>query len=256
MIFYFSGTGNTRYVAKKLSSILREEVQFIPSTEICNLQPHGKNIGIMFPVYSWGVPPIVLDFIGNLSSEFIKGALEANIKFWAVCTCGDETGNAISMLKKKFRSRGVEIAGVWSVIMPNNYVLLPGFDVDSKEIEIEKIDRSEDRIIKIAKDIFVGHWHDDFTEGSLPKSKTALVYPLFKRWGIFPNRWKTDENCVSCGKCASVCPVNNIEMLNGKPQWHDCCVSCLACYHYCPVKAVNYGKITQRKGQYHFPAKE
>ena len=66
MIYYFSGTGNSRFVSQKLAEILEEECRIItdvnPSTEIAA----GQYLGFVFPVYSWGVPPVMLDFINRL----------------------------------------------------------------------------------------------------------------------------------------------------------------------------------------------
>jgi len=62
--------------------------------------------------------------------------------------------------------------------------------------------------------------------------------------------------CIQCGKCAKVCPVDNIK--GTPPLWlhNGKCTSCLACYHYCPVHAINYGSITRRREQYYFNRRE
>ena len=61
------------------------------------------------------------------------------------------------------------------------------------------------------------------------------------------------EKCISCGKCAKVCPTGNIVMDGGRPRWQGNCINCLACYHYCPTRSILYGTATRHKGQYHFP---
>jgi NAD-dependent dihydropyrimidine dehydrogenase PreA subunit len=42
-------------------------------------------------------------------------------------------------------------------------------------------------------------------------------------------------------------------MKDGLPQWQSDCSGCLACYHVCPHHAINFGKMTQKKGQYTLP---
>lgn len=253
MIFYFSGIGNTRYAANRIASITGEKLYFIPELDPLVQSFTGDSLGFMFPIYSWGVPPIVLEFIARLPEKFVKEVQAKNIPVWMVCTCGDETGNAPEMLRKAVGRRGLELKGTWSVIMPNTYVLLPGFDVDSPELEKEKLKKAEKRIKEIGEKIKRREWISDVHKGSLPALRTVLLFPLFKRWGINPERWHHTEACVKCGRCVQACPVHNICMTENGPVWGINCLSCLACYHVCPYHAVEYGKITRNKGQYVCP---
>ncbi len=256
MIFYFSGTGNSKYVVEGISEKSGNEIHNIANIDENFLLKEAEkladvsSIGIVFPIYSWGVPPIVLKFIDLIPDSFVEGILKYNIPLWSVCTCGDETGNAPEMLREAFRKRGMGVKGIWSVIMPNTYVLLPGFDVDSDEIRIKKINDCHGRINEISDKIISGDWEEDVTLGSMPGLKTKIVFPLFKRWGIFPKKWRSNSDCIHCGKCAANCPVSNITIEEGKPKWDKNCVSCLACYHVCSKHAVEYGNITSKKGQY------
>ncbi|MBR3636974.1 MAG: EFR1 family ferrodoxin [Lachnospiraceae bacterium] len=56
--------------------------------------------------------------------------------------------------------------------------------------------------------------------------------------------------CIGCGKCARLCPLNNISIVDKRPVWNDSCAHCMACMSNCPVEAIEYGKITQ--GQYKY----
>ena len=248
MILYFSGNGNSRYVAEKLGKLLGERVLFIPKTDPKTLQYEGESLGVVFPVYSWGVPPIVQRFIYDLNERFIAEARKR--KIWMVCTCGDETGKTPEMFRWMLGRRGLELDGAWSVIMPNTYVLLPGFDVDSRKVKEDKLDRAPKRIQHIADCIQEGRWERDVTKGSWPTLKSQVVYRLFRRWGINTSKWHWTSECIQCGKCAASCPVGNITMKGGHPRWGSDCTSCLACYNVCPAHAVEYGNATIHKGQY------
>lgn len=252
MIYYFTGTGNSGYVALELEYQLREKAYFMNSQ--ASLTPEGDSIGFVFPVYAWGVPPNVVSFIKNLHYGFWDSVKIRQLPVWIVMTCGDEVAMAPEMIEKLLIKVGVKPESIWSVIMPNNYVLLPGFDVDSKELEQKKLAASADRIREIVSGIRSRRSCVDVTRGSLPGLKSRLVYPLFKKWGISSGKWHGTNACVGCGICVKSCPQNNI-ILNdaGMPVWGDNCCSCLACYHSCPRHAVEYGKETRRKGQYLFP---
>lgn len=254
MIAYFSGTGNTRHAAEVIGRLTGLELTKITGMNYTDILD-GNSLGIMFPVYSWGIPAVVDYFIANIPDFIVKEIESRDIPVWICCTHGDEAGLAVEMTVKNLQDRGIRTSGTWSVTMPNNYVILPGFDVDSKELEKEKIINAEERLRLIAKKISDKAWENDVTIGSWPRLKSRIVYPLFRKWGIFPKKWKSCDNCIKCGKCSKVCPMNNISLREGRPVWGENCVSCLACYHYCPVKAIQYGDATRKKGHYHYPEK-
>ncbi|MDE6510518.1 MAG: EFR1 family ferrodoxin [Muribaculaceae bacterium] len=254
MIYYFSGTRNSRYAALRLGSLIGEEVRFIPAQDAYSQEidlSKDKSVGFVFPVYAWGVPPILMDFIGRLPEAFVQTVDERRLPVWCVATCGDETGMAVEMLRKGLADRGIGLAGAWSLTMPNVYVLLPGFGTDSKEVEERKLSEAVGRIEHIASRISGEKWEEDVHLGPWPRMKTSLVYPLFKRWGVNARKWHYTDACIGCGKCMRACPVGNIAMTGGRPKWGNDCTSCCACYHVCPTRGAQYGKITANAGQFY-----
>lgn len=252
MIYYFSGTGNSRYICEKIAHRIKENIRFIPSLSPSDEKPDNNSaVGFVFPVYSWGVPPVVLSFINNLSEEYVQNIKDNNTPVWCVVSCGDEAAMTPEILDKTLKNRGLSLNGFWSVIMPNNYVLLPGFDVDSDSLKSRKLEESHGRIMHICKKIIEGNWEYDYIKGKNAWIKSRIIYPLFVKWGISAKKWYWNAECISCGKCARICPVGNIAMSGGHPKWGNRCTSCLACYHICPVHAVEYGNATRSKGQYY-----
>lgn len=248
MIFYFSGTGNSRYAARFLSQLTGEKCFNLPSVNPITAHFEGETLGMVMPVYSWGIPPIVKDFIFRLNETFVLEAEKH--KIWVLFVCGDETAMAPEMLEKSLADKHLKLFAGWSLIMPNNYVLLPGFDVDSKEVEHKKLDEAPAKLREIAEKIKSGIEEKVYTRGSWPKFKSKIIYPLFCKWGVSTSKWRWSQECISCGKCASVCPVGNIVMKGAHPFWGKDCTSCLACYHVCPAHAIEYGNATTDKGQY------
>jgi len=255
MILFFSGTGNSRHAASRLGEILDEDVFFIPEFNPESMKFSGKNLIFVFPVYSWGVPPVVRDFIGKINRSFVNSVKESGAGTYMVCTCGDDVGLTAEMFEKDLDRIGIELQGAWSVTMPNTYVLLPGFDVDSKELECSKLRKAELRLKKIAEDIRQGMSDTDMTKGGFAGFKTRIIYPFFMKYLICKNKWRYTVSCNGCGMCVRSCPVSNIKISDGHPEWGNRCVSCLACYHVCPINAVRYGNRTKCKGQYFYKDK-
>lgn len=247
MIFFYSATGNTRYCADYLAESLDEELCNLldADPDKLNLEKYDT-IGFMFPIYCWGIPPVVSRFI-----EKIAGRIPRESYLWAACTCGDEAGVAMRKLGEHLSiKRGKEPDALFSIIMPNTYVLLPGFDVDPPLVRDEKLNLAPLRLNAISRIIEARRSEVfDVTEGSFPALRSAL-FPIFEKWGVSPKRWKASDSCIGCGKCALICPARNITMEDHKPVWGNDCFSCCACFHICPENAISYGKATRNKSQY------
>lgn len=258
MIFYFSGTGNTRWAAEYLARHTGEKLIFIPDEPAgeCRYVPtDGERIGFCFPVHGWQPPRIVRDFISRLVIEHPEKHY-----CYALCTCGDNIGEAMGILDKDLAARQLHAESVFSLIMPESYVCLPFMYTDTAEREKEKIEAAEKELEAIARIV------TDRVKGAkqLEKGATPWIYSYviggyFNRFMITDKPFLVDAGtCIKCGKCVSVCPTGNVTGGKGDlPDWkHDgSCTCCLACYHHCPAHAINYGKITRRRGQYYFKSK-
>lgn len=252
MIFYFTGTGNSLWAARKLGKRLNEPLRPIDKwgkkEYVYTLQPTEKLL-FVFPIHSWGLPVLMLRFIEKLK---VEGYI--NQMIYMVCTCGDDCGNTDKVLQKMLSKKGLDLHGAFSVRMPNTYILLPGFDVDKKSLEEEKLIEAERRIQEIG-DMILGERPVKklYTSGSFACLKTNMVYPLFARFFIGKTSFYATDKCTACGLCARICPTGTISLEEQRPRWGNDCVQCLACIHRCPVRAIEYGKQTQQKGRYHHP---
>ena len=246
MILYFSATGNSRCVAELLAERLNDRIVDLSKCGNDFALSEGESVGFVFPVHSWGMPKHLCQRIRQLRFGNI-----GNNYCYLVCTCGDDTGLTAEEWKECVCGTGLLPKAEFSVQMPNTYVLLPGFDVDKKDVEAKKLgqlERAVDEILCRLAEKAEG----DFTyHGGFAWLKSKAIRPLFMNF-MGDKMFCADDSCSGCGLCVKKCPVNNIIIEDGKPIWRGNCINCLACYHYCPHKAINYGHRTKTKGQYYF----
>ena len=251
MILCFSGTGNSRAVAQRPAAILGETLISISDCEPAEVDLTGhKRLILCCPVHSWGLPKAVMRYLKKLTLADVD---MADIPQFLVLTCGDDVGLAHEQWRKSVRRRAWRPRSAHSVFMPNTYVTLPGFDVDSPVVVDEKLAAFPRRIAEIAHAIKCNSPVDSVHKGRMAWLKTRIIYPLFMRFLTSPKPFDVDRSvCISCGKCSRACPLGNVTMKDGAPAWGKNCTLCLGCYHVCPVKAIGYGKRTDNKGQYYF----
>ena len=254
MIFYFTGTGNSLWVAKALSEAFGEPLISIAD----ELRKEEKDLAYPvhpderslfgYPVHSWGPAIPVTRFISRLTLGGYAGQ-----PVYSVSTCGDECGYTDRLIGKALGKRTISLTAAYSVIMPNNYILLPGFNVDSKEVEERKLQDAPARVAGIIEAIREHRQDALYQTGSMPGLKSYWIYPLFAYLAIGSNSFRVTDACISCGLCERICPTGTISMREGKPVWSNTCVQCVACIHRCPFRAIEYGKGTLVKGRYHHP---
>jgi len=251
MIFYFTGTGNSLYAAAKIA-----EAQGDRTYSIAGLMDQQKEVyhydlkenellGFVFPVYAWGPPRIVLDFINKL---YITG----NPYVFSLSTCADEEGYATRILRKALAAKGLSLSSAFTLRMPNNY-FLGSFDVDTKEQEAEKLKTAELMLAEINTTIGQRKNNVHLTiQGRHAALKTTFMNRLFNQFARNTKNFSADDTCTSCGLCEKICPVHTIKVVE-KPVWGKACTQCQACLNRCPVHAIQYGKSTVKKGRYYHP---
>lgn len=263
MIYYFSATGNTRYVAKLLAKELGDEavsitdssVEPLPSAENTtaenNTEKKADHYPILcFPVHGWRVPSIVEKFMKAHSINAIEGSI------YVVLTCGDDCGKTIDYLRKTANAAGVSIAGAFSVQMPESYVGLPFMDVDNGKKEMQKIEAARKAVPHIASVIkSKARGVYEVKEGACAYLKSKVIGGFFHHVLITDRTFSVNRMaCIGCGLCEKICQVENIQLgSDKKPVWKHTgrCMTCLACYHICPRHAISFNGMTKNKGQYY-----
>lgn len=254
MIFYFSATGNTRWAAQVLADATGERLVNMADKDVSATWELGddERIGFCFPVHGWRPPMLVRRFVGRLC---LKNYRDNYV--WALCSAGDDIGQTMELLSKDLSARGLQLNSRFSIIMPESYVGLPFMDVDKPEKELAKKETARKMLENYVEDIlncrrgitktYKGHW---------PRTNSYVLGGAFVKWLVTDKPFRvTAEKCISCGTCASVCPVGDIKGGRGlMPEWthNGQCLTCFNCYHHCPTHAIEYGKRTKNKGQYYY----
>jgi NAD-dependent dihydropyrimidine dehydrogenase PreA subunit/flavodoxin len=254
MIFYFSGTGNSSYVAHELATRLNDRL--IPIADALlnesfdySLGPNER-IGWVFPTYAWGPPTVVMNFIAH----FHVDGYTPTTYCYMVTTCGDDIGEEVDIWRKALGD--IDGKAAFSITMPNIYICMKGFDVDSDLVEKEKINSAKSRIDEIALSIASGRCSVEVNTGKWKWLKSHLFRSWFLRHAMSDRPfYADDELCSHCRACVTNCPMHNITMSDDAqalPQWNGNCTMCLSCIHHCPTRAIQYGNKTQNKGRYYF----
>lgn len=264
MIFYLSDTGNTKWAAKTIAHKTGDRLLFIPELleKACLSEDNNGNksfsfslspdetVGFCFPVHGWRPPKIVRHFISNLHIDTTGHYV------YALCTAGDNTGEAIDILRQILQQNGMHLDAAFSLIMPESYLGLPFFNLDNPQREEGKKRKAAADLDKYVDAIASHRKEEHLVKGRWPRIDSRFLGWFFEKYLITDKPFQVDSRrCVKCGICADVCPVHNIKGgLGYEPVWkHDgSCLACFACYHHCPHHAIEYGRLTQGKGQYFF----
>ena len=252
MVLYFSATGNSRYVAERIARETKDEIVsfnlLMKQNNQDDLISEGKPFVFVCPTYAWRLPRVVEDYIKKTT---FKGSRKA----YFVLTCGGETASASNHVKKLCQYKDWDLQGYAQVRMPDNYLLMfPGVD----QAAAKEINRKAEPIInQILVDIHAGNSISSTDENSIVNQlKSGLINGIFYRFLVNARGFHINEaKCVSCGKCAELCPLNNIILTGGEPLWGNHCTQCMACLHRCPTEAIEYKKKTQGKPRYFFDDK-
>jgi ferredoxin len=252
-LYYFTATGNSLNVARKLADLLGES-ELIPIAKVwqqAQILANTENVGFVFPLYFSGVPDIVEQFIKKLEFE--------NTKYvFAVVTRGGSPADAFGRLDTLLRTKSKSLNMGWYIRMPNNYII-PFYykytcpqgakrqalydQADRETQEIARLITAQRNLIK-EKNVLLNTW------ARLMRATYLLgIGDIHGRDAGF----RLDEHCNACGICEKVCPVGNIALSAGKPHWQHRCQHCLACIQLCPQEAIQYGKQTKGKPRYRHP---
>lgn len=245
ILYWFSGTGNSLALARILAHHL-DGCEVAPVADAARGDTEPADVtGLVFPVYWLGAPLLVREFAERVP-------LGRHAYLFTVATYGDVVGRAHTELARLFRKRGVPLAAGWSVRMPANYTPMHAPPPEEQQRTLLKAGRQ--RMSDIARAVRRQETVR-FEDSAWPLRVSAIAVHAFwkRRVPRFGREFDVAEQCTGCGTCERVCPVCNIELVEGRPMWHRSCQSCLACLQWYPVEAIQHGTQTVDKARYHHP---
>jgi ferredoxin len=249
MILYFSGTGNSRYAAFRLHQTLggqlvdlNERIRNHDYTPLVSRSPFI----LAAPTYAWSLPRVVEEYLRQTP-------LQGDARLYAVLTCGGSSGGAEGRLRRLAEDLQLDFRGLAEIQMPENYIAM--YKAPGREHAEAILRRAEELLDQTARRIEEGRVLPPLKKGPLGAIQTNLINPLFYAMCVSASKFYSTDACTGCGRCAELCPLNNIEIKEGRPVWGDSCTHCMACICGCPEEAIEYGKKSRGKRRYYLDEK-
>ncbi|MEA2014913.1 MAG: EFR1 family ferrodoxin [Thermodesulfobacteriota bacterium] len=245
-IFYYTGTGNSLWVARRIADELGDtELLSISACKDEQTTVSSNIVGLVFPVHIWGLPTSVVRFVNTLKSS------QPDYVF-AVAVNAGQVSNTLVQLKKLMSKNHLNLSSGFEITTPSNYI--PWGGPGPVEKQLRHFELAREKISRIAVRVK--------EKSNMPVEKgplwqrilfTAIYKISFPYVPRMDSKFRADDKCNACGICCRVCPTENITMREGKPVWDHQCEQCFACLQWCPHEAIQYGKRTHRYERYHHP---
>ena len=243
MILFFTGTGNTQFVAEALADMLHDDLvnmaYYTRSGE--TLSCHSERPFIFLaPIYAWRYPRVVEELIR-------KAEMTGSKAVYCIATRESQSGTAAKHMEKIITSKGLDFKGFTSVNMPNHYPLASSI---AKQEESQRyLEKLLPELKSLAAEIQKGAQLKDRGNVVLPGIMSGPVNAAFYRFLISSKGFKVTDACIGCGACARRCPMGNIEMRDGRPHFGSNCTWCFGCIQYCPKAAIDMKGRTEGKAR-------
>ena len=223
-IFYYTATGNSLDVAKRIGGQLYSIPQLLKENK---LEFEDEAIGIICPTYVWSIPELVVEFLE-------KAKLKTNY-FFGIMTYGNMDIGVKNHFVKIAKKNNLDVKYVKSLLMVDT--ALPLFDIDKQVANLDK-KKTEENLAQIVKDVQNRKVEVDI-KSPIKGSMSDLSYKM--QISMQKSKYKqfeVEDSCIGCKTCSKVCPVGNITMENNIPKYDTKCIGCFSCTNNCPVNAI------------------
>lgn len=255
IIYYFSGTGNTWWIANTLAQQLNEQnhpvacysIETLTTEDITEQIRAADHIVFGFPVYGSTAPKPML----HLLHELPPAANNQSVSIFATqaLASGDSAYHVGCILARK----GYSLKQAIHFKMMNNFHI-PKFRFyrPKNDYRLDRLLQSAlPKVEKLAHAILHDHKYMVGKNmvgrllGNLQRSHIDQVMETVRKEFMVDT-----TRCTACGKCQRICPTQNIERCDGTYTFGDRCVLCMRCYSQCPVSAILIGEGTENVVKY------
>nr|WP_243032221.1 EFR1 family ferrodoxin [Clostridium sp. AM42-4] len=213
VVFYFTATGNSLYVAKQLCE---HPVSIAQAVHDKQKTYRAEQIGIVCPMFGHKVPRLV--------KEFLEQATFETPYFYMILTYGYRHGGASELAQQMLKNIGIHPAYINVLWMLDNF--LPSFDMN-KQKEMEK--HVGEHLKQIREDIRdQRRFLSPVTAADRAAHQEFLSRKNKMPEGLLQNFYRITEKCIGCEICTRVCPEHCFHMEEHKSVWSpDRCMYCI-----------------------------
>lgn len=251
-IIYFSGTGNTEFVAKKIKKSINETGNDCDLISIEN-DKNASSPGLInadliifaYPIYGSMAPRIIRDYIHNNYEKFIdkpSGVIVTQDLF---------SGDGGAFLARILRKYGIKVVDIEHFAMPTNLSDADIFKIKNGKDNDKKINKTTTKIEKYVNRLLIKQYK------RIGDNIFSRILGLFQRLSFqfaekyyIKNFHIDNEKCTLCAKCLKICPTDNLYIVNDTLSARLNCTLCYRCVNQCPAKALSIMTKKKPKVQY------
>jgi len=244
---YFSGTGNSRFVAELFVNEMGADCCSIEDdADFAGLIAAHDVIAFCYPIYMSRVPRIMRELVQN----YMDALHDKRIIIF--CTQLLLSGDGTRAFAALFPKNHVQIIYTEHFFMPNNVNNVAILPMPSEKTVKKCMARASAKMKKVCDNIRRGRIKK---RGFNPISRIlGLPQGVFihKTERLANKNLRINSDCNQCGLCVKICPMKNLVLTDNKITHNANCTMCYRCLNRCPQKAINVlfrGKI---KKQYQF----
>ncbi len=239
---YFSGTGNTKFIAKRFSKIMNcESYSIEEDINFKELIIKNDTIALCYPIHFSKAPIFFMDFVSKFKNEFRgkKVIILCSQQFYS----GDGARSIVDLLDN------VDVIYAEHFNMQNNITSIPLYYKITKRNNEKCLKNTDIKINKVISNIKKGNIKKKgFNNFSIQLGKLQhLSDESVKKKQL--QAVKITDQCIVCNKCVKNCPTQNLFNDNNSINFKENCTFCFRCVNICPKQAITvllHGKVKEQ----------